>query len=203
MKIKLNNQIIEFDKIELNIQERNIDNIFKNNKKTLRYKLDKAINNPKNCYHRIAVKQKEKYAEYLNMNFGEFLLKLKENGNDDYILYLNKYGDKKYCFFKIEKHLSEKGIYCFIVDDEILYVGRSKKTFKERINEYGKITAYNCLKDGQATNCNIISKINDYNQVFIGFYLMSKASNEQIIELEKLIIRNQLENTELWNIQRN
>jgi hypothetical protein len=203
MKIKLNDQIIEFDKIELKIQERNIESIFKDNKKKLRDKLDKAISNPENCLHRIAVQQKEKYKDYLNLNLGEFLMKLKEIGNKDYLLYLNKYGDKKYCFFKIDKHLKEKGIYCFIVDDKISYVGRSKKTFKERINEYGRITAYNCLKDGQATNCNINSKINDYSQVYIGFYLMSQASNEEIIELEKQIIRNQLENTELWNIQRN
>ncbi|WP_163518256.1 hypothetical protein [Gelidibacter japonicus] len=203
MKIEINNQIIEFDKIELNIRERNLENVFKVNKKTLGYKLDKAIDNPKNCLHRIAIDQKEKYVDLLNLNFGEFLIKLKNNRNQDYLLYLNKYGDKKYCFFKIDKHLKEKGIYCFIVDDEIVYLRRSKKTFKERINEYGRITAYNCLKDGQATNCNINTKINDYKQVFVGFHLMSRASNEEITELERSIIRNQLENTDLWNIQRN
>lgn len=203
MRIEIDNQIIEFDKIELNIRERNLENVFKGNKKTLRYKLDKAIANPKNCLHKIGIDQKEKYVDFLNLDFGEFLIKLKNNGNQDYLLYLNKYGDKKYCFFKIEKHLKEKGIYCFIVDDEIVYVGRSKKTFKERIDEYGRITAYNCLKDGQATNCNINSKINDHKQVFVGFYLMSQASNEEIDEFERLIIRNQSENTDLWNIQRN
>lgn len=204
MTININDKLIEFDKIELIIQERNIENIFKeNNKRTLQYKLDKAINDRKDCLHKIAIRQKEKHRDCLNLNFGEFLMKLKEEGDSDYILYLNKYGDKKYCFFKIEKHLSDKGIYCFIVENEIVYIGRSRKTFKERINEYGKISAYKCLKDGQNTNCNVNSKINELNQVFVGFHLMSQSTDEEIIDLEKKIINNQKKITELWNIQRN
>jgi hypothetical protein len=203
MTINIKGELIEFDKIELIIQERNIENVFKDNKRTLKYKLDKAINDPKNHLHKIAVEQKNKYKDYLNLNFGDFLMKLKNTGNEDYKAYLNKYGDKKYCIFKIQKHQREKGIYCFIIEDKIVYIGRSRKTFKERINDYGKITAYNCLKNGQSTNCNINSKINELNQVFIGFHLMTKSTNEEIIKLENQIIKYLIKETELWNIQKN
>ena len=78
MTIKINDKLIEFDKIELIIQKRNIENVFKDNKRTLRYKLDKAINNSKNYLHKIAFDQKIKYKDYLDLNFGEFLMKLKK-----------------------------------------------------------------------------------------------------------------------------
>ena len=200
MIINLNGRQIEFQTLDINIVERNIEHIFKDNKKAVLYKLDKAIANPKDRLHQIAKEHKIKYEGLLNLKLGEFLLKLKSEKNEDYLKYLNKYGDKKYCIYKIEKHEKDKGIYCYIIENEIVYIGRSKKNFKERFNEYGKITAYNCLIDGQATNCNINSKINELSSVKVGFHIMTNDSDEKITLLEKELLKN-VQNLK-WNIQK-
>jgi hypothetical protein len=86
-----------------------------------------------------------------------------------------------------------------VVDNKIKYLGRSRKTFKERFNEYGKITAYNCLIDGQATNCHINSIINSIDNVFVGIYKMTNKSDEEIKEMEKRILKHK---TFEWNLQK-
>jgi L-rhamnose mutarotase len=197
--IDLNGNLIEFEVFKLNIIENNIENVFFGNKKKLRYHLEKASSDKKSRLHKIAESHKKKYKEYLDRSLGEFLITLKNNDLHDYKLYLNKYGDEKYCFFKLDFFQNEKGIYCYIVDDSIKYIGRSRKNFKERINEYGKITPYNCLVDGQATNCNINSKINSIKEVYIGIFTMINKSNIEIEDLERTILHNiNLE----WNIKK-
>jgi hypothetical protein len=206
MIIKTNEGEYLFEEIQLNIQKRNIENIFMDNKKTLGYKLNKALNNKKDSLHKIAVLQLIKYEQYLDLNFGVFLKVLKENNNDDYKLYLNKYGDLSYCEYKLNHFTNDKGLYCYIIENKVIYIGRSKKTFKERINEYGKITPYNCLIDGQATNCKVNSKINMLNQdiIIMGFHIMNEFSDNEISILEKKIIKFLNENgNNLWNSQLN
>jgi hypothetical protein len=206
MIIKTKDGDFQFQEIQIKIQKRNIKNIFTNNKKTLGYKLHKALNNKKDSLYKIAEFQLKKYEQYLDQNFGEFLKQLKENNNDDYKLYLNKYGDLSYCEFKLNQFTNDKGLYCYIIENRVIYIGRSKKTFKERINEYGRITPYNCLIDGQATNCKVNSKINNLNQEIItmGFLIMNEFSDTEISTLEKKIIKFLNENGEdLWNSQLN
>jgi hypothetical protein len=119
---------------------------------------------------------------------------------------LNGYGDKRYCDLKLVSTMSNsKGLYCYIVDQKIQYIGRSKKTFGERIKEYGKITPYNCLIDGQNTNCKINSKINEISKVNIGLLEMNDSTDREIEELEKKIIRhlNFDLGLDLWNSQIN
>ena len=201
MKVKV--EEIEFEVLSVKIVNRNQENIFKDNKKSLIYRLDKAIAKSNDRLNKIAQQQKDKYLNYHQMELGKFLLNLKELGDEDYKLYLNKYGDRKYCNYRIDNFLNDKGIYCYILDNKIVYVGRSKKTFIERFKEYGKITPYNCLIDGQATNCNINSKINDIKSFNVGFYLMNDSSDKEIEVLEKKIIHNLKTTNELWNVQKN
>lgn len=197
--IDLNGNLIEFEVFKLNIIENNIENVFFGNSKKLRYYLEKASNNKKSRLNKLAEIHKERYKEYLDRSLGEFILALKNKGVHDYKLYLNKYGDEKYCFFKLDVFQNEKGIYCYIVEDTLKYIGRSRKNFKERINEYGKITSYNCLVDGQATNCNINSKINSIKEVYIGIHTMTNKCDIEIENLERTILQNiNLE----WNIKK-
>lgn len=203
MKIVLDNKRIEFEVLPVEIENRNQENIFKDNKKTLIYRLDKAMSNPKDRLNKIAKAQKDKYYDYHQMELGKFLLNLKEMGNEDYNLYLNKYGDRKFCNYKIDNFLNDKGIYCYIVENKIVYIGRSKKTFNERFNEYGKITPYNCLIDGQSTNCNINSRVNIIDSFNVGFYLMNNSSIDEIESFEKEIICQLKTTHDLWNIQKN
>jgi hypothetical protein len=199
MELLIENTTIKFEIIPVTIIQRDLENIFIDNKKTLRYSLEKAIMDNKNRLNKIASEHLTKYSTLLDLNLGEFLLKLKSESNSDYKLYLNKYGDRRYCIYKIDQFLNDKGIYCYVVDNKIMYLGRSRKTFKQRFNEYGKITAYNCLIDGQATNCHINSIINSIDNVFVGIYKMTNKSDEEIKEIEKRILKHK---TFEWNIQK-
>lgn len=199
MELVLENIILKFELIPVTIIQRDIENIFIDNKKTLKYSLEKAKEDKKNRLHKISSEHLAKYSSLLNLKLGEFLFKLKTENNSDYKLYLNKYGDAKFCLYKIDQFYADKGIYCYVVDNKIKYIGRSRKTFKERFNEYGKITAYNCLIDGQATNCHINSIINSLDSVFVGVYKMTNKSDEDIKEMEKKILKH--ESFE-WNIQK-
>ncbi len=204
MEITVDNQTIVFQTIKLEITNRNQINIFKdNNKRTLISRLDKAINNPKDRLHKIAFEIKNKYNSYHSMKLGEFLLKLKIEFNSDYKLFLNKYGDGKFCKYSINNFKNDKGIYCYILNKHIVYIGRSKKNFEKRFKDYGKITAYNCLIDGQATNCNINSKVNELESLNVGFYLMNNSTDQEIELFEKKIINELKDTNQLWNVQLN
>lgn len=207
MIVTVNSSQYNFKEIELSISNRNQENIFrKNTKRTLSYVLHKALNQPTNRLNKIASAHIEKYSRYLDFTLGEFLYTLKENNNLDYLSYLNGYGDKLFCDFKLVSTMSNsKGLYCYIVDQKIQYIGRSKKTFGERIKEYGKITPYNCLIDGQNTNCKINSIINDNSYVKIGLFEMNNSSDSEIEKLEKNLIKylNKEEGLDLWNKQLN
>ena len=204
MEIHLGNRTILFEVINVSVRNKNQIDIFQGNKKTLKYKLEKAIVDKENRLHKFAARQIKKYRNYLNYKLGDFLLLLKNERNDDYLLYLNKYGDEKFCNFSIDNFQDDKGIYVYIIDECIKYIGRSKKTFEERFKDYGKITPYNCLIDGQSTNCRINSRINNYDSFRVGFYKMNSSNDNEIKQLEKDIINHLTNNGyDIWNIQLN
>jgi hypothetical protein len=204
MVVNLNDSVINFNVISIEIRNRNQGNVFENNlTKDLNYRLNKAIRNNNDRLNKIADSLKQKYNSYLHLPLGQFLIQLKNEGNLDYKLFLNKYGDNLFCNFSISNYENDKGIYCYIVNDEIVYVGRSKKPFGKRFKDYGRITPYNCLIDGQATNCNINSKVNQIQTLEIGFYIMNSSTDKEIEKLEIEIIEAIKDQYDLWNIQNN
>jgi hypothetical protein len=93
---------------------------------------------------------------------GTFLLERELAGDIVYKRFLNSYGDETYCrfYFQDTNWLYSKGLYCFILDDAIMYIGQSRDSFGKRINQgYGNISPKNCYLDGQATNCHINSLV--------------------------------------------
>ena len=49
-----------------------------------------------------------------------------------------------------------KRLYCFTVNGQLKYIGRSTDSFAKRIDQgYGKIHPKNCFRDGQSTNCHL------------------------------------------------
>ncbi len=194
MELKINDRKLIFKIIQLNFVQNNTENIFfdKNNKT-----LKETFEHHK--YFRLKKLLADKYKNHLDKKLGEFLKHLKATNDKNYLCFLNKYGDNKFCEFKIQDHLTDKGIYCFIKNNEIKYIGRCTDNFKKRINQgYGKIHPKNCFIDGQATNCHLNSLINLADNVKFGVYVMNDKSTEEIKELEKLILTcNRYE----WNIQ--
>ncbi len=194
MEIKLNERKLTFKIIQLTFDKKNIENIFydKNNKT-----LKETFEHDK--YSCLKTLLADKYKNQLDLKLGDFLKHLKETNDKNYLCFLNKYGDNEFCEFKIQDHLTDKGIYCYIKNGEIKYIGRCTDNFKKRINQgYGKIHPKNCFKDGQATNCHLNSLINSADNVEFGIYVMTDKSTEEIKELEKLILTcNRYE----WNIQ--
>jgi hypothetical protein len=141
----------------------------------------------------------QKYKSNLDYKLGEFLKLLKETNDSNYKSFLNKYGDNVFCEFSIADNLNDKGIYCYIKDNKIKYVGRCTDNFRKRINQgYGKIHPKNCFIDGQATNCHLNSLINSEDNIKFGVYLMNDKSTKEIKDLEKLIL---IYNRFDWNIQ--
>lgn len=117
-------------------------------------------------------------------------------------LELNRYGDSIFCKFNIEnKYKKLKGLYCFAINDRIVYIGRCTDNYGKRINYgYGNISPRNCFIGGQSTNCRINAEIKKH-QVAIRFGIYILANNEDICSLEKEIIQQNKEAL-CWNIQK-
>jgi len=191
-----NQEIVIGDLHQLIVTDRNQENVFScKSNRTLAEMLKKEK------YLKLSAIFDEFLPEYGDMNIGTFLMLLKDRGDDKYGKFLNRNGDKLFCKFTLtDVDLSKKGLYVYVINNEIKYLGRCLTNFKDRIiSNYGRITATNCYKDGQSTNCHINSIINNTSvNVFVGFYPMT--DEELIISLEKDIL---IANNFGWNIQLN
>lgn len=64
---------------------------------------------------------------------------------------LNPYGNPPFCRFTVSMPNSP-GVYIWIVEDEIIYVGEARN-LQKRFYDYGHIYAANCYASGRNTNC--------------------------------------------------
>jgi len=183
-------------KVELNFENKNIENIFSNKQnKTLKETLKN------NKYKNLFDHCNTNYNKYLDYKLGVFLNDLKVNKDEYYKKFLNEYGDNKFCKFKIKENLNKKGIYFFVENNQVMYLGRCLNNFQNRINNgYGNISPKNCYKDGQATNCNINSKINKIQKIEFYIYEMNNKTSSEINQLENYLLKQYYLP---WNIQNN
>ena len=185
----------KFIEVTINFIDIDINNKFLDYKK---YLLKEVILKSKYCNIQSYIDTK--YEKYFDYNLSDFLLELKEKNNSDYKLFLNAYGDLKYCRFKILGNdlINSKGIYMYKVNNKIVYIGRCLDNFERRINNgYANISPKNCYLDGQSTNCRINNLINK-NRYNIKLYI-SKLDNDEIIK--KLELKLIKEYKPEWNIQ--
>jgi hypothetical protein len=127
----------------------------------------------------------------MNESLGTFLLSLKNSGADTYKRFLNAYGDSSYCTFRMERAAlsRKKGLYCYRLKEEIVYVGRSYDPFEKRINQgYGTIHPKNCYVDGQATNCHLNALIAS-NLGHVALFVCPLDDNSDIERLERRVIQ--------------
>jgi len=186
MKLVLGNVEIQFKKIELEFFDVSTEIFAQKNNKTLRETLTSKK------YKKLEEICITKYSEYLDTRLGRFLLILKNNGDIFFKSFLNKSGDLRYIEFRINDLKADnlKGLYLFKVNDDIVYVGRCRDSFKKRINNgYGRISPKNCYLDGQSTNC-LINNLICTNYPKVDFYISSQNDNSIIEDYEKLLIKN-------------
>lgn len=96
--------------------------------------------------------------ENLDLPLGKFIVKLKQEGIDDYKLLVHSSGDEEeYISFKIKDLPEGRGLYMWVIDDIPQYIGIAASKgggLKGRINnEYGSVTSYKCTIDGHTQTC--------------------------------------------------
>lgn len=101
-------------------------------------------------------------------------------------LKLHGYGGGTFCKFKISAD-EVPGVYLWIVDDEIIYIGETAN-LRNRFNTgYGVISARNCFEGGQTTNCKmnkvVLECAKQNKEIKLYFYQTEKFKE---VELELL-----------------
>jgi Nuclease subunit of the excinuclease complex len=67
---------------------------------------------------------------------------------------LHKYGEGSFCEFSIDpKWSGVAGVYIYVVNDVIIYVGQCRDLAKRFNTGYGSISPRACFAGGQSTNC--------------------------------------------------
>lgn len=151
-------------------------------------------------YRKLKKDVSESYSSFLNINLGEFLFKLKNEGDYFYRKFLNKNGDKSFCKFKIaeQNQVRLKGLYIYCVKEKLMYIGSTTDSYKKRIDTgYGTIFPKNCYLNGQPTNCRLNSLLNAEENVKLLIYPM--VHDNKIVILEGFLIEKY---DPPWNIQK-
>ena len=185
MQLTIRGSVLTFREVALRFVESGLSDLFayKNNKTLL-----ETIDHPR--YKKLAIHVRENYSSELNSPLGEVLNKLKLSGDQYFKKFLNRYGDMNYCIFQITQPeiLSMKGLYLYLLNDDLKYVGRARDSYKNRINQgYGKIHPKNCYLDGQATNCRLNALIGE-SQKSIRFFVCPLSNDAEILEYERELI---------------
>lgn len=171
--------------IELSFKESNLTNIFRNkSNKTLQETI------LTNKYIHLKSQIEKYYKNFLDLPIGEFLYQLKSSNDTFYQKFLNPYGDLTYSNFclKNKEDYDLKGVYFYYVKDELKYIGRCKDSMKKRVNVgYGKISAKNCFKDGQSTNCKINNLVTQYKDDVV-LKILVLEDDEKIKKMEVELI---------------
>ena len=186
LAVTVDERRLEFQRANLRFIDHGMTDVFgqKNNKtveQTLAHKR----------YAKLSDVIARQFSGSMHEPLGEFLLKLKRSGNSIYKRFLNPYGDDVYCRFRMERDpLSwKKGLYCYCVSGDLLYVGRTIDTFEKRINQgYGAVHPKNCFLDGQATNCHLNALIAK-NVSAVSLFVLPMSDDLEIERLEEQLIR--------------
>lgn len=192
MELSINGRLLHFVPVALTVAVHEITSVFRGmNSRNVAGMIAKRR------YRHLVEEAAQRYPGGLEDGVGQFLYRLKCEGDPFYRRFLNRYGDLTYCRFAIKEHLNSRGIYAYMRGAELVYIGRSRDPFAKRINQgYGKIDPRNCYLDGQATNCHLNALIaKDWENVSFNVFPMDSAV--EIVEIERLLI---LKERPRWNI---
>ncbi len=110
-----------------------------------------------------------------------FKPQLHYNNNKNYPLLNGINCDTTFCKFKLDLPRTS-GVYLWVVDNEIIYIGEALN-FRSRFNNgYGNISPRNCYKNGQSTNVrmNRIVLSNYENNSKVDIYIYETPNRKQI-----------------------
>lgn len=193
--LRIGEQELSFKRVDLFFESEEHSDIFryKNNKS-----LGETIRHQR--YALLREKTAKMYRDKLSLPLGEFLYSLKKAGDPFYLEFLNPCGDFTYIRFKIKnpEWLGKKGVYVYVLDGRLMYVGRCRDSFEKRINQgYGRIHPKNCFLDGQSTNCrlnNLMAKHRD--KILLYVYPMEDGVSIKAMEDRLIATYNPP-----WNLQ--
>lgn len=194
LTIAVGEERLDFQRVRLRLIAHGLVDVFaQKNNKTVRQTLEHKR------YSKLGALIHEELRSHLDRPLGNFLADLKASDNPLYKRFLNPYGDGIYCRFKMDRSPLSllKGLYCYRVDGQTVYVGRSKDPFEKRVTQgYGTIHPKNCYLDGQATNCHLNALI-AANVSAVSFFVCPLTDDAEIDHLERQLIRQILPQ---WNI---
>lgn len=103
---------------------------------------------------------------------------------------LHSYGNQLFCKFKMKENIKSSGIYLFVFENEVKYVGECANLYNRINNGYGNISPRNCYVGGQSTNCKINALINAYKGKKLDIHLYFCETN--ISSSDRKIIESKL-----------
>ncbi|MGM9950410.1 MAG: hypothetical protein ACI33P_09780 [Lysinibacillus sp.] len=198
MYVTIGDKRFDFQKIELDVLEMGIDDIFaKFDKMTLGELLEQKK------YEQLKQETEKHYEWLLDWPAGKALLEMKNTGHPFYRQFLNKYGDLLYSRFVVkgnEELLQQHGVYNIIVANELVFTGVCARSFKERFNQHiGNISAKSCYRDGTATHCHINARMTEhFGKQKVHFTVCPMKDKKEMNQLKNAIIRRF---EPVWNIR--
>ena len=99
---------------------------------------------------------------------------------------LNKHGSGSFCKFSIDAG-EWPGVYLWVVDDELIYIGETENLSQRFNMGYGIIAPRKCFKGGQSTNCKMNKVVLELSKIgkTVKLYFLYTYENKQV-ELELL-----------------
>lgn len=103
-------------------------------------------------------------------------------------LKLHAYGKGPFCRFKISETYSMPGVYAFILEGTVVYIGECENLTQRFNTGYGNISPRNCFINGQSTNCRLNSYILSQSKLKKRLELYFHATNDYK-KIESQLIR--------------
>ncbi len=99
---------------------------------------------------------------------------------------LHNYGSGTFCRFRIDAG-QWPGVYLWVVDDEIIYIGETVKLGQRFNTGYGEIAGVNCYEGGQKTNCKMNKVVLELSKIgkTVKLYFFNTTDYKRV-ELELL-----------------
>ncbi len=99
---------------------------------------------------------------------------------------LHNYGSGTFCRFRIDAG-PWPGVYLWVVDDEIIYIGETVKLGQRFNTGYGEIAGVNCYEGGQKTNCKMNKVVLELSKIgkAVKLYFFNTTDYKKV-ELELL-----------------